>query len=635
MSLFGTVRNLLNILCAEAATEAAAQPQFVGPTAALRRSVRGVSTDTRSLKKGDAFVALAGENFDGHSFIRTAAERGAAIAIVANAWNDERERDPAPLPVISVADTLAAYGWLARAHRLQFQIPVIAVAGSNGKTTTKEMIADVLSARYNVLRTEGNLNNLVGVPAMMLRMNPQHTAAVIEIGTNMPGEIESLCRILRPTHGIITNIGREHLELLGTIEGVAQEEGALFRWLAANGGTAFVNLDDRNVARLAKGLPTSVSYSLRKRADLRGVSGPLNELGAPSLAIQFGNKEWPIALQTPGIHTATNALSTFGIKPTTPSVLVEVATPASQPFGGAAASFVTRAFEQEGLECAETTSTSCINSEPDFIDIVRSTVAMPNMGILVEEAYFSIVNGHFNEYFTPSRKYTNTFRYANLAPAPATAGVSVGRAHIQAFGTTTNDGNVFVHELAHGLGLESHKGDNSHGITQNDWVANYPSIMNYRYHDNYAGKNPVNGPMFPTDYFNSCTLASQCPSSNQCVEGRCMRCGIENATFSRGLNPSLGETGAGVNDVAGWTSKLAAELGCAPELRNTIVEPMDWRPRLVSGTYAIDWNGNGIWTDVGYNWQGADPLERRQVLVRSNQYADLRRSGPWALVWLS
>ena len=313
MSLFGTVRNLLNILCAEAATEAAAQPQFVGPTAALRRSVRGVSTDTRSLKKGDAFVALAGENFDGHSFIRTAAERGAAIAIVANAWNDERERDPAPLPVISVADTLAAYGWLARAHRLQFQIPVIAVAGSNGKTTTKEMIADVLSARYNVLRTEGNLNNLVGVPAMMLRMNPQHTAAVIEIGTNMPGEIESLCRILRPTHGIITNIGREHLELLRTIEGVAQEEGALFRWLAANGGTAFVNLDDRNVARLAKGLPTSVSYSLRKRADLRGVSGPLNELGAPSLAIRFGNKEWPIALQTPGIHTATNALAAAAV----------------------------------------------------------------------------------------------------------------------------------------------------------------------------------------------------------------------------------------------------------------------------------------------------------------------------------
>jgi len=305
---FGTVRGLLETLRAEAATEAAAQPQFVGPAAALRRSVRGVSTDTRSLKKGDAFVALAGENFDGHSFIRTAAERGAAVAIVANVWDHERERNPAPLPVISVADTLAAYGWIARAHRLQFRVPVVAVAGSNGKTSTKEMIADVLATRYNVLRTEGNLNNLVGVPAMLLRLDESHTAAVIEIGTNMPGEIERLCQILRPTHGIITNIGREHLELLGTIEGVAHEEGALFRWLAANGGTAFVNLDDRNVARLAKGLPTSTSYSLRKPADVRGTAGRLNESGVPSLAIQIGQQQWPIALQTPGLHTATNAL---------------------------------------------------------------------------------------------------------------------------------------------------------------------------------------------------------------------------------------------------------------------------------------------------------------------------------------
>lgn len=313
MSLFNTVRGLLEILCAEAVTESAVQPQFIGAITALRRNVRGVSTDTRSLKKGDAFVALTGENFDGHSFIRTAAEQGAAVAIVANAWNQERERIPAPLPVISVADTLVAYGWLARAHRSQFNIPVIAVAGSNGKTSTKEMIADVLATRYNVLRTEGNLNNLVGVPAMLLRMNELHTAAVIEIGTNMPGEIESLCRILKPTHGLITNIGREHLELLGTIEGVAHEEGALFRWLAVNHGTAFVNLDDRNVARLAKKLPKTVSYSLRKPANIKGKAGLLNKSGVPSLTIEFGEREWRIALQTPGLHTAMNALSAAAV----------------------------------------------------------------------------------------------------------------------------------------------------------------------------------------------------------------------------------------------------------------------------------------------------------------------------------
>jgi len=287
-----------------------------------RRSVVGFSTDTRSLKKGEVFIALIGESFDGHRFLDVAEERGAPAAVVARSWMDEWVAkhgvwSPDRLPLIVVDDTLAAYGRIAAAHRESFDIPVIAVAGSNGKTTTKELVADLLATKHNVLRTEGNLNNLIGVPAMMLRMRKEHTAAVIEIGTNTPGEIAMLAEILRPTHGIITNIGREHLELLGSIEGVAREEGALFEYLAATGGTAFVNIDDRHIASMGRRLPKRITYGMTRRADIAGKRGALNPFGAPSLEITDQRKSDPkpmaLQLQTPGQHTAGNALAAAAV----------------------------------------------------------------------------------------------------------------------------------------------------------------------------------------------------------------------------------------------------------------------------------------------------------------------------------
>lgn len=303
-----TVRDLLRILPHEA---------FTGPASAARRAVRGCSTDSRSLKKGEVFIALTGERFDGHDFIEAAAAKGAAVAVVSGEWFRRGSHLQNLPPMIVVEDTLAAYGRIATAHRSAFQYPVIAVAGSNGKTTTKELIADVLATRYDVLRTEGNLNNLIGVPAMMLRMAAHHTAAVIEIGTNAPGEIARLCGILRPTHGIITNIGREHLELLGSVEGVAREEGALFDYLAANGGTAFVNLDDPHIARMGRRLERRITYGRAPRADVAGKKGRLNEAGAPSLEItdRRGGRERSFVLQlrTPGEHTAQNALAAAAV----------------------------------------------------------------------------------------------------------------------------------------------------------------------------------------------------------------------------------------------------------------------------------------------------------------------------------
>ncbi|MEO5928426.1 MAG: UDP-N-acetylmuramoyl-tripeptide--D-alanyl-D-alanine ligase [Candidatus Kapaibacterium sp.] len=301
-----TVRDLLGII---------SHLRFTGRGSVARRAIRGFSTDSRSLKKGEAFIALRGENFDGHRFLDAVAARGASVAIVAAEWLESNGAITSPLPLVVVDDPLATYGEIATAHRAGFGYPVIAVAGSNGKTTTKELIAALLGTKYQVLKTEGNLNNLIGVPAMMLRMTKEQTAAVIEIGTNMPGEIEKLCAILRPTHGIITNIGREHLELLGSVEGVAREEGSLFEYLSASGGTAFVNLDDRHIAGMGRKLPKRVTYGARGEIAVR--RGGLDRSGAPAIEIIDRRKEKhrsiAVQLRTPGSHTAVNALAASAV----------------------------------------------------------------------------------------------------------------------------------------------------------------------------------------------------------------------------------------------------------------------------------------------------------------------------------
>ena len=189
------------------------------------KTFTGVSTDSRTVAVGDLFVALRGENFDGHEFIREALAKGALGAIVESSW---AAKDQARGGFLVVEDSTKTLGALAHLYRKGFAIPVLAIAGSNGKTTTKDMVTAVLRMKYRVHSTQGNLNNHIGVPHTLLRLEKEHELAVIEIGTNHPGEIALLCDILEPTHGLITTIGREHLEFFGTVEGVAQEEGVLF-----------------------------------------------------------------------------------------------------------------------------------------------------------------------------------------------------------------------------------------------------------------------------------------------------------------------------------------------------------------------------------------------------------------------
>lgn len=222
------------------------------------RAARGqVSTDSRQPQPGTLFFALNGPTFRGADFAALALEKGARHAVV-----DEEvlaTRDPAHYTY--APDPLAALQALAQEHRRRFVGPVLAVTGSNGKTTTKELLAAVLGQKYNVLATSGNLNNHIGVPLTLLRLRlAEHSFAIIEMGANHRGEIASYCQWATPTHGLITNIGKAHLEGFGGEEGIAKGKGELFDYLAQNGGVAFVNTLDARLPGLAAAVPQRATY---------------------------------------------------------------------------------------------------------------------------------------------------------------------------------------------------------------------------------------------------------------------------------------------------------------------------------------------------------------------------------------
>lgn len=197
-----------------------------------------VTTDSRKITEGCIFFALKGDNFDGNAYAEKALGAGAIRAVIDN---PEYKKDNRYILVDNVLTTLQD---LARHHRRQFDFPVIAITGSNGKTTTKELVAVVMSSQYNTHYTKGNLNNHIGVPLTLLELNADHEVAIIEMGANHQGEIELLCNIAEPTHGLVANMGKAHLDGFGGFEGVQKGKSEMYRWLAAHNGTIFVNLDE-------------------------------------------------------------------------------------------------------------------------------------------------------------------------------------------------------------------------------------------------------------------------------------------------------------------------------------------------------------------------------------------------------
>ncbi len=220
-----------------------------------------VCTDSRTLKPGALFVALRGPNFDGGAFVQAAAAQGAIGALVERAA-------PVPLPQVLVPSTLHALQALARSWRDDFTLPVVAVAGSNGKTTAKEMTAAILSRMGLCMATHGNLNNHIGVPVTLMRLEAAHRSAVIEMGANAIGDVAALMRIARPTVGLITNAGAEHLQGFGNLDGVAQGEGETVACLGAE-GTAIINGDDAYAGywRGISGAKRIVTFGVHHAAD--------------------------------------------------------------------------------------------------------------------------------------------------------------------------------------------------------------------------------------------------------------------------------------------------------------------------------------------------------------------------------
>jgi len=209
----------------------------------ITTDITGIATDSREVIPGDMFVAIKGERVDGHNFLNQVIEQGASLCLI----EDKSAQIPNERCIIT-DDTVKTLGYIASEWRKQFSIPVIGITGSNGKTTTKELLRHLLSVKHQVHATEGNFNTSIGLPLSMLTLTSAHTISVLEMGANQPGDIAYLCGIAKPTHGLITNIAPAHLEGFGSIDTIAMEKGQLF--LALTDGIAFVNVSDARVLDL-------------------------------------------------------------------------------------------------------------------------------------------------------------------------------------------------------------------------------------------------------------------------------------------------------------------------------------------------------------------------------------------------
>lgn len=267
---------------------------------------QGVSTDTRTLQARELFVALRGERYDGHAFLEQAKTAGACAAMVDRAYGGEY-----PMPVAVVADTKVALGALARGWRLRFAPALVAVTGSNGKTTVKEMLASIMRAHAGdgpVLATAGNLNNDIGLPLTLLGLREHHRWCAIELGMNHKGEIATLADIARPTVALVNNAQREHLEFMHSVEEVAAENATVYGALALD-GAAVVNADDGQAAffRKAAGGRSIVDFGLQASAAVTGrfTLGPLSS----EIHVRIGGREALVSLAIPGLHNVRNALA--------------------------------------------------------------------------------------------------------------------------------------------------------------------------------------------------------------------------------------------------------------------------------------------------------------------------------------
>ncbi len=272
-------------------------------------SFSGVSIDSRSCKKGDLFFAVKGERFDAHDFVKDVLKKGIKGAVVQKKWfKGQNKRFFKKYLLVIVDDTVKSLGELASIYRSKFIVPVLAVGGSNGKTTAKEFIAGVLSKKFNVLKTEGNFNNEYGVPLTLFRLTNNHEFCVIETGANHFGEIDNLCNIAKPQFGIITNIGKEHLEFFKDVRGAAKAECEMIDYLYSNYGMLFLNKNDRYLSeKAAKTGIKNFSFGKSGKADVKGKFKKFDGFN-PVVEIKYGKEKFSAKLKMIGSQSFEAAL---------------------------------------------------------------------------------------------------------------------------------------------------------------------------------------------------------------------------------------------------------------------------------------------------------------------------------------
>ena len=268
------------------------------------------STDTRTLKQGDLFIALRGKTFDGHHFLEEALKRGAVGFVVSSSPQFPL---PAGCVVIQVGDTEWALGEMASLWRRRYRVQMVAITGTNGKTTTKEMTGSVLRKRYQVLTSSGNLNNLIGLPLSLFQLRQEHGVAVVELGMSTRGEIHRLAEIAEPDVGVITNIGEAHLEFLGSVEEVAEAKGEILPFLAGE-RLAVLNLDDPYLnGLLPRVRGRLLTFGLNSLADVRGEQIRIVKGGRNHFTLAVGGRRERVHLNAPGYPNVYNALAAAAV----------------------------------------------------------------------------------------------------------------------------------------------------------------------------------------------------------------------------------------------------------------------------------------------------------------------------------
>ena len=307
MALF-TVEEICEVLSAK--SPAGLSPQD------LKQRIRRVVTDSRLVRKGDLFIAFQGERFDAHTFVPKVFAQGAVCAIVQEDYRLPPMQKRTAMPIVlGVRDTLEAFQRLATHYRNRFPIPVIAITGSNGKTTTKEMVSHVVAQRWKTLKTEGNLNNRIGVPQTLFQLAPRHQAAVIEMGVDQQGQTTRLCEIARPTIGVITNIGPDHLEFFGSMEGSAQAKAELLDHLPQDGAVV-LNADDEYFDYLAaRAQCRVVAFGASPKAVIRAANVRTDEKGGTvfGLVLPGKTRQTEVHIRTQGQHNVSNALAAAAV----------------------------------------------------------------------------------------------------------------------------------------------------------------------------------------------------------------------------------------------------------------------------------------------------------------------------------